>query len=103
MNKPGMFLQVVIEGTPGLAGVIHLAKRNEVPHPALHPDALDTSVIDQAKQWLKDCANDHVGECDNLSFSADKPRFLIEILSPETIQLREGRNIQPYPARPIGL
>lgn len=100
-SKSGAFLKVAVDGAPRRAGVVNLAKRNEVSHLTLHPNALDVSVVDQARQWLKHCVEGHIGDCDNLSYSTQKPRFLIEILSSENIQLREGRNIRPYPAKRV--
>lgn len=99
-GKPSAFLKVMIEGRHGCAGVVNLGNRNEVSHLAPHPDVLNATVIEQATNWLKACLDDHIGECDNLSFSNESPRFLIEILSPESIQLCDGKKIRICQGRP---
>lgn len=84
-------LTVEIEGATGHVGVVNCNSRSEVAHLALHSDARDTTVIDQAKEWLNVCLSSHIGQCDNLKFSSEIPHLLIEILSPKFIRLCENQ------------
>lgn len=87
-NQPGILLKVGIEDAHGLTGVVSCNSHDEVTHLALHPHGSYPGVIEQAKAWLNVCRSDHVGRCDNLKYSSENPQLLIEILSPEHIQLR---------------
>lgn len=85
----GFYLTVQIEDRLERAGVVSCNSKSEIAHLALHSEVRNTTVIEQAKQWLDTCLNNHIGQCDNLRYSSESPRLLIEILSPELIRLRE--------------
>jgi hypothetical protein len=84
-------LLVEIKGTPTRAGVVNCSGQKDVEHLALSSDGLGSSVIEQAKGWLQTCRDNHVGQCDNLKWSNENPRLLIEILSSDSIRLCENQ------------
>ncbi|KAK7191115.1 HET-domain-containing protein [Paraphaeosphaeria sporulosa] len=86
-GRPGVFLTVGVEDIPRLTGVVNCSSRNEMAHLALNSNGRSIPVFEQAKEWLHDCRNNHIGVCDNLKFNSENPRLLIEILSSESIQL----------------
>ncbi|KAL5430843.1 hypothetical protein PMIN07_009751 [Paraphaeosphaeria minitans] len=86
-GRPGVCLTARVEDIPRLIGVVNCNSQNEVAHLALYPSGRGTPIFEQAKEWLNDCRNNHIGVCDNLRFDSENPRLLIEILSSESIQL----------------
>jgi hypothetical protein len=84
------YLSVEIAGDDKRPGVVICSKENGREHLALRSHSLSTFVIEQAREWLETCVNDHVGECDNLAWNDEPPQLLIEILSSESIRLREN-------------
>lgn len=88
-GKSEVSLRVGVEDRPSLKGAVSCNSRNEVAPLALHPNGRDISVFEQAKTWLNNCRQNHVGLCDNLKFDSENPLLLIEILSPDFIQLRK--------------
>ena len=86
-GKPHGYLEVSVKSVPEHTGVVHCNKQSDISHLALHPDGYNSAVIEQAKKWLHICRTTHVGQCDNLKYSSETPRLLIEILSDRQIQL----------------
>lgn len=89
-----LFLKVEIKGQSRRAGVVNCSAQNDVGHLELQSDSLHPVVIEQARAWLDNCRRNHVGQCDNLKWSSETPRFLIEILSPDTIKLSENQKAE---------
>jgi hypothetical protein len=87
----GSYLSVELEGTLMRPGVIDLNHKEDVGHLALRSNPVDGVVIAQAKEWLDACRKRHTGDCDNLSWSDENPRLLIEIESATSIRLRENQ------------
>jgi hypothetical protein len=87
----GSYLRIELEGALMRPGVIDLNHKEDVGHLALRSNPVDSAVIAQAKGWLDTCRNTHTGDCDNLSWSDENPRLLIEIESPTSIRLRENQ------------
>ncbi|KAH6613046.1 heterokaryon incompatibility protein-domain-containing protein [Boeremia exigua] len=83
-------LRVEIEGEPERSGVVNCDSQDCNTHLTLHADARDAAVADQAKQWLDTCLHDHIGACDNLSYSSESPDLMVQILSPDEIQLQRN-------------
>ena len=84
-----LFLNIEFEGQSRRPGVVNCDSRNGIGHLALCSDGLDSAVIEQAKQWLDTCLKTHTGRCDNLKWSSEKPRLLVEILSSTFVRLCE--------------
>jgi hypothetical protein len=84
-------LLVEIRGAPTRAGVVNCSSQKDIEHLALSSNGLSNSVIEQANKWLQTCRNNHIGQCDNLKWSSENPRLLIEILSPDLIRLCENQ------------
>lgn len=89
-GTPGLFLGVRITDAPKIVGMINCSSRNDIAHLALRGNGRNAAVIKQAKEWLDICRTTHIGICDNLKFDSENPRLLIEIVSSETIRLREN-------------
>ncbi|KAJ4987687.1 hypothetical protein SVAN01_06854 [Stagonosporopsis vannaccii] len=89
-GKSGAYLTVKVEDRPGRMGVINCNNKNDIAHLALRPDARDIAVLEQATEWLHTCLDTHIGDCDNLRFSRETPKLLIEIISPDLIRLCEN-------------
>lgn len=90
-GKPKVFLNVELKGQLGRAGVVNCNSQNDIGHLALFSDGIDSAVIEQAKGWLDTCVNTHVGQCDNLRWSSENPRLLVEILSATSVRLCENQ------------
>lgn len=85
------FLSIAIKGQSGYAGVVNCNSRNDIEHLELLQKGLGPAVVEQAKGWLDTCLRSHIGQCDNLKWSSENPQLLIEILSEDSVQLREGQ------------
>ena len=85
-------LKIEISGQTTPVGFVNCDPKNEVEHLALVRDVSNTAVIEQAKAWLNTCLTSHIGQCDNLKFSSEKPELLIEILSATSIRLCEQQD-----------
>lgn len=88
-SSTNAYLSIRITGEKARAGVVCCSKENDTEHLALRSHGLSTFVVEQARKWLDTCISNHVGECDNLAWNDENPQLLIEILSSETIRLRE--------------
>jgi hypothetical protein len=86
-----IYLNIALEDQRMRPGVIELNSKEVIGHLALRSDGLDTTVIEQAKGWLNTCRNRHTGKCDNLRWSRENPRLLIEIMSSTSIRLCENQ------------
>jgi hypothetical protein len=89
-GAPRFFLTVEVKGEPMRAGVVNCSTRNNVEHLTLHSHGLHPAVIEQAKGWLNTCLNSHIGHCDNLKWSNENPRLLVEIVSDTSVRLCEN-------------
>ncbi|KAH6625115.1 heterokaryon incompatibility protein-domain-containing protein [Boeremia exigua] len=92
-GKSDAHLTVEVKDRPRCAGVVNCNSKSDVAHLALHSDPGNTVVIDQAREWLNVCLNNHTGDCDNLRFSRETPQLLIEIFSPDLIRLCEKQAV----------
>lgn len=88
--KSGAHLKIKVEDRPERTGWINCNSKSEIAHLALRTDARDIAVMEQARDWLNMCLDSHVGDCDNLRFSRETPKLLIEIFSPDVIRLCEN-------------
>ncbi len=90
-RTPSAALKIEIKDYGGNPGVVTCNSKNTVGHLALVPNALDPTVIAQAKDWLYTCLKSHTGQCDNLKWSSENPQLLVEILSPDLVRLCENQ------------
>lgn len=90
-GAPRVVLSTELSGQPGHTGVVNCNISNDIGHLALQPNGLSPSVMEQAKGWLETCRNNHIGQCDNLRWSNENPRLLVEILTPKSVRLCENQ------------